>query len=62
MLDVASGQQEGVAGSLACVCDKVVSGQPVAAFEWCADKAGLWACVAYDQYLRVGQVARVSSL
>ena len=30
----------------------VERGQPVAAFEWCADKAGLWACVAYDQYLR----------
>lgn len=52
----------GVVGSTQLVCDRALSSQPLAAFDWSPDKAGLWVAAALDQCLRVGIVSRTELL
>ncbi|PNW72329.1 hypothetical protein CHLRE_16g672600v5 [Chlamydomonas reinhardtii] len=56
------GQELGVAGSVEMLNYKNISTQPVAGFDWSPDKEGLFACVAFDQAVRVGIVTKLNKV
>lgn len=56
------GEARGVAGSAEVVCERTISCQPVAAFDWSGDKAGAFVAAAFDQTVRVGMASRVATL
>jgi hypothetical protein len=60
--DPESGEPVGVVGTVEAVCERTVSAQPVSAFDWSSDKAGVFVSAAYDQTIRVGMVSRFNSL
>ena len=51
----------GVVGSADQICERSISSQPVAAFDWSPDKAGVFVAAAFDQTLRVGVVTQVGT-
>ena len=58
----ANGNPTGVAGTVELLSDKNLSSQPIAAFDWSPDKAGLFCCAAFDQCVRVGVVTKLQNL
>ncbi|KAI7839135.1 hypothetical protein COHA_007138 [Chlorella ohadii] len=60
--DKRTGEKEGVVGSAELLCDRDLSCQPVAAFDWSPDKAGVFVAAAFDQTVRVGMVGGVAML
>lgn len=50
------GREYGVAGSVEELAQASLSSQPLSAFDWCPERAGLFCCGALDQTLRVGLV------
>lgn len=56
------GEAMGVVGTIERLAVHGLSSQPVAAFDWHPDRAGLFACAAFDQRIVVGAVTRVHSL
>ena len=61
MVQDAEGQAMGVVGSADQICERSISSQPVAAFDWSPDKAGVFVAAAFDQTLRVGVVTQVGT-
>lgn len=60
--DKQTGEKRGVVGTAELVCERGISCQPVAGFDWSRDKAGVFVAAAFDQTVRVGMVTRVGSL
>jgi hypothetical protein len=56
------GRKMGVAGSLEELADRSLSSQPLCAFDWSPDKAGLFCCGSLDQCIRVGVLTSISSV
>lgn len=56
------GWEEGVAGTVEELAVCSLSQQPLSAFEWCAEMAGLFCCSALDQCLRVGMVTSLPAV
>ncbi|BDA48861.1 WD repeat-containing protein 92 [Coccomyxa sp. Obi] len=50
------GREYGVAGTVEELAQASLSTQPLSAFDWCPERAGLFCCGALDQVLRVGLV------
>uniref|UniRef100_A0A7S0VM47 Uncharacterized protein n=1 Tax=Polytomella parva TaxID=51329 RepID=A0A7S0VM47_9CHLO len=58
----AEDQPLGVAGSLELLNYRSLSSQPIAGFDWSADKEGLFCCCAFDQCVRVGVVTKLNKV
>ncbi len=56
------GHELGIAGSVELLNYKNVSSQPVSGFDWSPDKEGLFACVAFDQSVRVGFATKLNKV
>ncbi len=52
----------GVPGELQLINESPLAEQPIASFDWSPDKAGLFACAAFDQQLRIGVVTKLNTL
>ena len=50
------GREYGVAGTVEELAQATLSSQPLSAFNWCPERAGLFCCGALDMTLRVGLV------
>ena len=55
-------QPMGMVGATELICDKTLSSQPIASFDWSPDKAGLFVTAAFDQCVRVGLVTKIQLL
>ena len=55
------GAQEGVMGRVELLNARVVSSQPVVAWDWCTGKTGLAAAACLDQTLRVFVVTKLGA-
>ena len=56
------GINEGVMGTLTLLQNVTLSSQPIAAFDWHPDKAGLGVCTSFDQTLRVIICTKLNTL
>ena len=56
------GTSEGVAGTLSLLQNITMSTQPIAGFDWNADKLGLCVCTSFDQTLRVLIVTKLKTV
>ncbi|KAG5462788.1 MAG: hypothetical protein BJ554DRAFT_3535 [Olpidium bornovanus] len=52
---------EGVPGTVTLLNNAHVAEQPVAAFDWSADKLGLCVFASFDQTVRVGVVTKLAA-
>ncbi|KAJ3276996.1 WD repeat-containing protein 92 [Terramyces sp. JEL0728] len=53
---------QGVVGKVELIQSNNVAEQPVGAFNWSPDKAGLCVFAAYDQTVKIGMVTRIGSI
>jgi len=56
------GMDEGVMGTLSKLQNTTLSTQPIASFDWSADKEGLAVCSSFDQVLRVLVVTKLNKI
>jgi len=56
------GEEFGVAGSLQYLQNSTIASQPICGLDWSSDKAGLCACVAFDQTVRILIVTKLNRL
>jgi hypothetical protein len=56
------GSEVGVVGNVLHLQNSLLAEQPICAFDWSADKLGLFACASFDQQVRIGMVTRLNNL
>jgi hypothetical protein len=54
-------QEVGVAGHVESLQTATLAEQPIAAFDWSADKTGLFCFAGFDQQIRVGMVTKLNN-
>lgn len=59
MVKDAEGLKKGIAGTCDLLNARILSSQPLVAWDWCADKEGLAAAAALDQSVRVYIVTKL---
>ena len=52
----------GIAGSVETIAQTELSSQPICSFDWSADRAGLFTCVALDQCVYVGMATKLEGM